>query len=119
MDKEITKNRRALIRYFYTVKNSKGGPPHECECAKHNILLCLGLKKEITDFMNVKDYEDYKDDLAEMLDLDGTTWDRIEYFYEGWTKERSVPFAGLDGKPKSMRETAEFLQTLPGWPTVL
>lgn len=119
MSKDIDKNRRALINYLFTAENSQGGPPHNCACAKHNILLCLGLEKRIQDFMDAGDYDDYEVTLVEMLGLDKNTWDRIECFYEGWTKKNGIKIPDLDGETKSMRETASYLQTLPGWPTVL
>ena len=110
MNKDIRKNREALIRHFYQVPNTTGGIANgfSCACAKHQIYEHFGWDYDRS-AMNIT--PSYKGELFTRLGMDFNLWSKVEQLYEGW----SLPARN----PKSMRGIADWLQTLPGWPRVL
>lgn len=120
-DKEIRKNREALIRYFLSRDEEKRDIG---DCAKCRALECFGFKPHdpnhkanagyIINFAGDEFSEECKQ-VTELLGMTKRQWHQMESYYEGW----SYLYSRSDGKPKSFKDIASWLQTLPGWPQVL
>ena len=135
MNKEITKNREALIRYFYSLPEPDGTKinmyalegPDTCLCAKGQVMKKFYGMKDY-DGPNKRDYpKDTKktnlpkgvyegnlcSDISESLDIDLAFWEKIESIYDGH-HETSKEY-----EERSYKAIASWLQTLPGWPRIL
>ena len=109
MNKDIRKNREALIRHFYISPNTMGGSngSRECLCARQRIAEAFGFD---TNYRKLKHERD--PDLLPLIDFSELDWLQVEQFYEGWDQFKK-------GGPKTLHQVADWLQTLPGWPRVL
>ena len=134
MDKDIRKNREALIRYFYSLP--KGGNTNKwnnysiegekaCLCAKGQTMkLFFGMvvhENSCSEFYRTHNivnllpednnsWGSLPEELDQLLDITAPQWREMERIYEG----------RMDySKRHSFSQTADWLQTLPGWPRVL
>jgi len=102
MNKDIRKNREALVRYFY-------GPIPRVDklackiCAKKAVML------KFTGAATLPWPNTVPEDLANVLDINSSQLEEMESRFEGWK-----PF-----QKHSFSQIADWLQTLPGWPRVL
>ena len=111
MNKDIRKNREALVRYLYSSKNTTSNYKFQCACVKHNIFYCFNLPHEKLRY-RFGDTPKYDPKLNNLLGMDEGLYHETEQRYEGF-----YPFQV--GERKSMHEIADWLQALPGWPRVL
>jgi len=120
MNKDIRKNREALIRHFYSLpKPDRKKITHYfwegeqyCLCAKGQLMQKFFGADSCNKFND--NYElcyDIPDEISEVLEIGSNQWREIEDRYEGrrlWVRDK-----------QNFSQIADWLQTLPGWPRVL
>jgi len=114
MNKDIRKNREALIRHFIYLGNTRS-EEGKC-CAKARVLRFMELKPSHYPFVGL--YHDVPARVKESFNISREQWHRMEFYYEQWHHE----FEGTeytDGHKKTYLEVADWFQRLPGWPRVL
>ncbi len=108
MSKEIRKNREGLIRHFIMLGNQRG-----CslmDCAKSEALDLLSLPHGRFAGWHTP----VKPEIKENFNMSDDQWHSMEGHYENSDKTgRSL------GEKRTFADTADWLQTLPGWPKVL
>lgn len=125
MSKDIEKNRKALIRHLYSLPKPNraiqshhyNSGPNRCLCVKGETMAkFFGLKihpfyddgtLQVNRIFSLD--ETYIDpELESILEMDVHQWKEMEYRYEGIHHPRH-----------NFSQIADWLQTLPNWPTVL
>ncbi len=105
MNKDIEKNRKTLIRHFTMLGKTRGS----CimDCAKTHILDLFDL--DHVHFAGSSGH--VHPEIKENLDMSHDEWHSMERYYEDTVNKT--------GGRRTFADTADWLQTLPGWPTVL
>lgn len=105
--KDIKKNREALIRHLYAVNRIPQKSRADCAKCRTIELLSGG---DANNFLFASDRIQPPLFIGECLSMSDDQWHDMERFFEGY-----LPFE----RGHSFAETADWLQTLPGWPRVL
>jgi len=119
MNKNIRKNREALIRYYYSLpKPNRFDITHYfldglgfCLCAKGQLMQMFFGQTALDKFNDLNLIYEAPDEVQEILEFSGHQWDELENRYEG----RNT----FSGNKHNFSQIADWLQTLPGWPRVL
>lgn len=116
MNKEIQKNREALIRYFYTLPEINRNITSSyifdsCLCAKGQTMkMFYGIVDgEVNKEFDYCSWKCAESEIEDLLGLPPKKWHEMEMRFEGGSKYKQHKFS----------EIADWLQTLPGWPKVL
>ena len=107
MSKEIRKNRVEFIRYLYSLPDPDRSKTSTAVC---NQIFdgCLCIKGHA--MLKFGDLYPNSAKRLSSLAMMVSQWKEMEVIYEGW---------GRNGTPLNFKQVANWLQTLPGWPTVL
>ena len=110
MNKDIKKNREALIRHFIYHGNGD-----YIGCAKEVVVKYL--KSSVTDY--VCSFQPVPKEVLSHLEMSPDQWHRMERYFENWVGPIGQGKRLEGGESRSYSDVAGWLQTLPGWPRVL